>query len=101
MMRVALLCWLALGGFILAGCGDSPPGSEEAAPFQKAVEEYLSARSMGMKVERFDSLEIKGDAASADVRMALKDDVYSGLKPVWRITFKKTDGAWQVTAVKR
>jgi hypothetical protein len=100
-MRTALLCWLALGGPILAGCGDGPPGSEAAAPFQKAVEEYLSAKSMGMKVEGFESLDVEDDAASADVRMALKDDVYSGLKPVWRITFKKRDGAWQVTAVKR
>ena len=85
----------------LAGCGDSRPTPAEAAPFRKAVEEYLTAKSMDMKAAGFESLEIDGDSAAAEVRMELKDDIYDGLKPVWEVTFKKTGDAWQVARVKR
>ena len=100
-MRTTLCCSLMLVALALAGCGDDPPTRDEAAPFLKAVEEYLAAQSMGMKVTRFQSLDIKDDTAAADVRMALKDDIYAGLKPVWHFTFKKTGGAWQVAACKQ
>ncbi len=89
-----------LAALALAGCGDSRPTSAETAPFQKAVEKHLAAKSMGMKVASFESLDIDGDSAAADVRMALKEDLY-GLKPVWQITFKKTGGTWKVARVKQ
>lgn len=100
-MRTGLCCSLMIVALALAGCGDDRPTPAEAAPFLKAVEEYLAAKSMGMKVEGFESLDIKSDDAEADVRMALKDNIYAGLKPIWHFTFKKTEGAWQVAAVER
>jgi len=100
-MRTTLYCSLVLVGLALAGCGDDRPTPAEAAPFLKAVEEHLVAHSMGMKVESFKSLDIKGDDAEADVRMSLKDDIYDGLKPLWHFTFKKKEGAWQVAAYKQ
>lgn len=38
---------------------------------------------------------------AADVRMSLEDDLCGGPKPVWKITFKKADGAWKVAVVRR
>ena len=32
--------------------------------------------------------------------MATKDDLY-GMKPLWTITFRKTDKGWTVSDVKR
>jgi len=90
-----------LASLALAGCGDNRPTPAETAPFRKAVEEHLAAKSMGMKVTSFESIEIDGDSAVADVRMESKDEVYAGLKPLWQVTFKKTEGAWRVATVKR
>ena len=90
-----------LAALALAGCGDSGPTSAESAPFLKAVEEHLAAKSMGMKVASFKSLDIDGDTAAADVRMSLKDNVYDGLAQEWQFTFKKTGDTWRVARVKR
>ena len=98
-MRTGQCCSLILVALALAGCGDNRPTPAETAPFQKAVEEYLGAKSMDMKVAGFESLDIDGDAAAADVQMAHKDDIV-GLKPVWEITFKRTGGTWKVAKAK-
>ena len=83
----------------LVGCGEEKP-AVDTAPFEAAIVEYLRAGSMDMKPDKFESIEVKEGVATAKVRMATKDDLY-GMKPLWTITFRKTDGGWKVANVDR
>ena len=87
---------------LLVGCGGGggKPAAEDTKPFEAAIVEYLRVKSMGMKPDAFESLEIEGDTAVAKVRMATADDLY-GMKPLWTIRFKKDRGRWVVTETKR
>jgi hypothetical protein len=83
------------------GCGGSDaPTPEKTAPFTKAITQYFKDQSMGMKVDRYESLAISGDSAMANVRVSDKDIGY-GLKPLWEFSFKKTGDAWAVTGHKQ
>lgn len=102
MMRTCGFAAGALSAILLAGCGggeDKTPKGD-TAPFQAALTEYLRVGSMDMKPEKFESLEITGDKATAKVRMATKEDLY-GMKPTWTVTFEKSEAGWRVTDVKR
>lgn len=86
---------------VMAGCGGKKePTAADAAPFKKAIVEYLRVGTMDMKPDKFESLEVEGDTATAKVRMATKDDLY-GLKPLWSFSFRKREkGGWKVTGHK-
>jgi hypothetical protein len=96
--------WLCVGGLVLAGvvgCGstrEAPPPDQK--PFEAAIVEYLRVGTMDMKPDKFESLEVKDDSATAKVRMATKDDLY-GMKPVWTFTFRKEKKGWEVTGAAR
>ena len=82
---------------MLCGCGGKKePSAADTAPFKAAIVEYLRIGTMDMKPDKFESLEVKGKAATAKVRMATKDDLY-GLKPLWTFSFMKVEGgSWKV-----
>ncbi len=88
-----LACALAC----LVGCGGKGLAPADTAPFQAAIDGYLKSKSMGMKVEGFESLDVKGDAATAVCRMTVADDLYGGLAVRWRFTFARKNDAWEAT----
>jgi hypothetical protein len=88
---------LALGGW---GGGEGKGRAGDEAALRAALVEYLRVGSMDMKPDKFESVEVTGDKATAKVRMAMKDDTY-GLKPTWTVTFKKGTKGWEVVDVKR
>ncbi len=101
-MRTLVIAAAALGLVLLAGCGggeDKVPKAD-AAPFEAAFVEYLRARSMDMKPDKFVSLDIKGNEATAQVLMATKEDLY-GMKPTWTVYYEKAEGGWRVQKVRR
>jgi hypothetical protein len=85
---------------LTAGCGGDDVPAERTEPFVRAIETYLAENSMGMKIDRFTSLDVTGDAASARVRMADKDIGY-GMTPVWTFSFERDGDAWRVARVER
>jgi hypothetical protein len=83
-----------------AGCGGSDEPAVGRAPFTAAIERYLKEHSMGMKVDEYQSLEVTGDTATGEVRMAARDVSY-GVKPLWTFTFRKAPGGWTVVKHER
>ena len=72
---------LVLLAALAAGCGGKKaPSPEQTRAFVPAIEEYLQAKSMGMKIVAFESIEIQAGTATAVVRMAAKD--VGGLLPI-------------------
>jgi len=80
----------------LVGCGAEEPKAVETAPFEAALVEYLRVGSMDMKPEKFESIKISGNEATAKVRMTTKGELGYGLKPLWTVTFKKAKDTWKV-----
>jgi len=99
-MRVEAILGLAAAIAVLAGCGGEKPKAGDAAPFVAALEDYLKAGSMEMKVDQIESIEVAGDTATVKARMATKDELYK-MKPLWTVTLKKAGEAWRVSAVDR
>lgn len=100
-MRWLSAAAVAAGLLAAAGCGGGgPPPSGKTEPFAEAIERHLEARSMGMRIDSFESLEVRGDSATAEVRMTAKDLEY-GMRPRWTITFEKADGEWAVKQIDR
>ena len=91
--------WSALGLLavtgVFAGCGGEKPKGADATPFVAALEDYLKAGSMDMKVDKIEGIKVEGDTATIEARMATKEAI-TGLKPLWIVTFRKQDGAWKV-----
>ena len=100
-LRIALIVAVTWSVLLAAGCGGEELTAEKTAQFGKALEQYLKEGSMGMKIDSFEGLEVSGDSATAKVRMALKEELYKGLKPLWTVTFKKAAGAWKVVSVRK
>ena len=91
---VTVLVALAVVALCL-GCGGEAV-TADTAPFDAAVGRYLKARSMGMKVAGFESLEVTGDTARGVCRMQVADDLY-GIAVRWTFAFGRTPGgAWRV-----
>ncbi len=101
-MRLWGLAAAALGVVLLAGCGggEGKVSKSDSAPFEAALVEYLRTHSMDMKPDSFVSLEVKGNEATAQVLMAVKEDLY-GMKPTWTIYYEKAEGGWRVQKVRR
>jgi hypothetical protein len=99
-MRLWSALGLAAAVGVLAGCGGEKPKAADAAPFAAALEDYLKAGSMDMKVDRIESIEVAGDTATVKARMATKEAIY-GMKPLWVVTFKKQGDAWKVATWKQ
>jgi len=95
-------CVVALVGLVAmaVGCGGEKKQAVDTAPFEAALVEHLRAGSMDMKPDKFESIKVEGDKATARVRMATKGDLY-GMKPLWTVTFKKSEDAWEVARVDR
>ena len=102
MMKALLSIIVALGALALPGCGGggSKAKAGDEAALRAALVEYLRVGSMDMKPDKFESVEVTGDKATAKVRMAMKEETY-GLKPTWTVTFKKGAKGWEVAEVKR
>mgnify|MGYP000604458364 CR=1 FL=1 len=102
-MRTLWLGTMAAAALALSGCGDGGQGAKgqtgDEAPLRAALIEYLRVNSMDMKPDRFESIEVTGDTATAKVRMAAKDDTY-GLKPLWTVAFAKAQKGWRVVSTK-
>jgi len=94
-MRVEAILGLAAAIAVLAGCGGEKPKAADAAPFVAALDDYLKAGSMDMRVDKIESIEIAGDSATVKARMAPKDDLYK-MRPLWTVTFTKQGEAWKV-----
>ena len=96
------LCAVALAALapILVGCGGEAE-KVDTKPFEAAVVEYLRVNSMQMKPEKFESITLTAETATAKVRMATADEMGYGLKPLWTIEFKKEGDKWVVTHTER
>jgi hypothetical protein len=95
LLAVAILLLVAM-----MGCGSGERKVVDPAPFQAALVQYLRVGSMEMKPEKFESIEVQGDEATAKVRMATKEDLY-GIKPLWTVGFRKKGSSWEVAKVER
>ncbi|HPD14782.1 MAG TPA: hypothetical protein PLE19_07525 [Planctomycetota bacterium] len=96
-VRHALLLTAAA---LAVGCGGEKKPALDPAPFKAALEEHLRTGSMDMKPDAFETIQVRGDEATAKVRMATKDDLY-GMKPTWTVTFERTDKGWRVRDIRR
>jgi hypothetical protein len=86
-----------LGTFCLCGCKGERAVTADTAPFEAAIQTYLAAKNMGMKVTEFESLEVEQDTATALCRMEEASGLYGGVAVRWRFTFARDRrGAWQV-----
>lgn len=91
--RVALVGVLLL---CAAGCGKKDEVTADTAPFQAAITSYLAHKSMGMKVTKFQSLQVEGEAATAVCRLEEASGLYSmGVR--WRFTFQRDRQGWRAT----
>jgi hypothetical protein len=90
--RLALLPLLAA---LAAGCGRKDEKVDET-PFREALVKYLASGHMEMKPEKFEEIKVNGDSATATVRMATKDSIGYGLKPLWTVSYAKTNDGWRV-----
>lgn len=79
----------------LAGCGEEAVQAD-TTPFEAAIEAYLERRNMGMRVDEFETLEVKGASATARCVMKQKSGLHRiGVK--WRFRFRRRDdGSWEV-----
>ena len=100
MMRTLSAAVLVALVAAFVGCGGNKAADTDTKPFEAAIVEYLRVNSMGMKPDKFESIEVTGDKAVAKVRMATADDLY-GMKPLWTISFSKQGDTWVVTGTKR
>ena len=100
MMRTLSAAALVALVAAFVGCGGNKAADTDTKPFEAAIVEYLRVNSMGMKPDKFESIEFTGDKAVAKVRMATADDLY-GLKPLWTIEFRKERDKWVVTHAER
>jgi hypothetical protein len=100
-MRIALVVLVVAAGafgMMLTGCGsDESAVTADTGPFEAAIAQYLQAKSMGMAVAEFRSLEVEGDTARAVCRMQEKSGMHN-VKVTWRFTFARSpQGGWEVT----
>jgi len=91
--------WLILGPtailpFALWGCRGAPT-PEQTKPFREAIENYLRAHDMGMKVDRFRDLRVQGNSARAVVSMAEAEGMV-GVRVEWTFDFARRNGRWVV-----
>jgi len=99
MMRALAAAAATILLVLAPGCGGEKPQPIDTAPFQAALEDYLRAGSMEMKVDKIESVEVAGNQATAKARMATKEALY-GMKPVWTVVLVKQGQAWKVKSVE-
>ncbi len=81
---------------LLAG-GEDRQVAADPAPFQAAIEQYLTEKGMGMEVDEFRELTVAGDTAHAVCRMSEASDLHR-VGVTWSFTFEKQqNGEWTVT----
>ena len=95
---VSLLAMVGL--LFLSACSSPDPIMVDSKEFKTAVTEYLAAKSMGMKVNKFKELSVDGDTASAVVSLELAEDMGANIRVSWRFNFERTDDTWAVTTHK-
>lgn len=98
--RIHAVCVVS-GAVLLAtfmcGCGGSKQLSDEqTAPFQVAIQAYLGAKSMDLKVYGFKRLEVDGSSAEADVSLEHAGGMV-GPKVRWTFWFERRNGSWVAT----
>lgn len=92
---LAVLVLIAAIALRLLGGGE-PAVTEDTAPFAAAIQDYCKRKHFGMKIDRFESLTVTGETATAVCRMAEAEGTYN-MTVTWRFAFSKTaDGAWTV-----
>jgi len=100
-MRLILALAVLVLALLPAGCGSKKPSAEQTVPFATAIEQYLRASSMEMKIDAFETLSITGDAAAARVSVELADETYKGLAQRWTFHFERSGAGWKVSRVDR
>ena len=94
----AVLLTAALLAASMAGCRRAPQPTVDDAPFKAAIAQYLAAKSMGMAVAEFKSLDVNGDSAEAVCRMREASAMHR-VSVTWRFAFARgADGKWKVIA---
>ncbi len=99
--RSVAVLWLVCGmvAWLGGGCGSRRP-AVDSAPFAAAVNAYLQAQSMDVKVEAFRRLDVAGDQATATVSLGHAEGG-AGVKVQWEFTFARTADRWQVSSCRR
>jgi len=70
----------------------SPEMTEE---LRTAIENYLEAKSFGMKIASFEQVQSEGDRATAVCKMQEAEGLY-GLSVTWAFKFNRSSGIWKV-----
>jgi hypothetical protein len=94
---LAGLTALALGlALCCAGCSkQKAANSVDSKPFEAAIGDYLRSQGFGMKIASVQSIDQKGDTATAVCKMQEAEGTY-GLTVTWQFAFRRRDGHWQV-----
>jgi hypothetical protein len=94
---LAGLTALALGlAFCCTGCGkENATQAVDTKPFEAAIGDYLRSQGFGMKIASVQSIDQKGDTATAVCKMQEAEGTY-GLTVTWQFSFRRRDRQWQV-----
>ena len=98
-LLITALCALSIAAPALVGCGGKESAvTADTAPFERAIAQYLTAKSLGMQVAEFEALQVKGDTAEAVCRMREESGMHR-LTVRWRFRFtRKAADRWEVTS---
>jgi hypothetical protein len=94
---IACLTALAVGlALCCAGCSkENPSKPVDTKPFQAAINDYLQSSGYGMKIASVQSIDQKGDAATAVCKMHEAEGTY-GLTVTWEFSLRRSGRHWQV-----
>jgi PBP1b-binding outer membrane lipoprotein LpoB len=94
---IAGLTALALGvALCCAGCSKKNAAKPvDTKPFEAAIADYLQSNSFGMKIASVQSIDQKGDTATAVCKMQEAEGTYA-LTVTWEFSFRRSNGHWQV-----
>lgn len=94
---LAGLTALALGlALCCAGCTKQNAANPvDSKPFEAAIGDYLRNSGFGMKIASVQSIDQKGDTATAVCKMQEAEGTY-GLTVTWHFSFRRQEGQWKV-----
>ena len=96
-MRTGHFIYSVIAATVLLGCARQPVPAIDETPFRTAIDQYLQANNMAMRIKEVKSSPIiTQDAASLTASMT--HEKLGGPSVTWTFTFaKRTNGSWEVT----